>query len=48
MTPIIEDGRTPELYFQERCHIAELLNSADCPGVSVAGLKISQHSNLES
>jgi mannose-6-phosphate isomerase-like protein (cupin superfamily) len=40
MTPIIEDGQTPEFYFQERCYVAELLNSADCPGVSIARARV--------
>ena len=40
MTSIIKNGQTPEFYFQERCHIAELLNSADCPGVSIARARV--------
>jgi mannose-6-phosphate isomerase-like protein (cupin superfamily) len=40
MTSIITNGQTPEFYFQERCHIAELLNSADCPGVSIARARV--------
>ena len=40
MTPIIKDGLTPEFYLQKCCHIAELLNSADCLGVSIARARV--------
>ena len=40
MPRIIQNGQTPEYYFQERCHIAELLNSSDCPGVSIARARV--------
>ncbi len=36
MSSIIIPDKTPEHYFQERCHIAELLNTADRPGMSIA------------
>ncbi|MEY4107091.1 MAG: hypothetical protein RL181_1433 [Bacteroidota bacterium] len=40
MSVIITSGQTPEFYFQERCHIAELLNTADCPGISIARARV--------
>jgi len=40
MPRIIQNGQTPEYYFQERCHIAELLNSSDCPGMSIARARV--------
>jgi hypothetical protein len=40
MSSIITPDQTPEFYFQERCHIAELLNTADCPGLSIARARV--------
>lgn len=40
MPQIIRHDQTPEYYFQERCHIAELLNSTDCPGLSIARARV--------
>ncbi len=40
MTFIITPDQTPEFYFQERCHIAELLNTADSLGVSIARARV--------
>lgn len=40
MPQIIHHHQTPEYYFQERCHIAELLNSPDCPGLSIARARV--------
>lgn len=38
MPQIIKNGQTPEYYFEERCHIAELLNNQDCPGLNAKAL----------
>jgi mannose-6-phosphate isomerase-like protein (cupin superfamily) len=40
MSIIINSDQTPEFYFQERCHIAELLNTVDCPGLSIARARV--------
>ncbi len=40
MSSIITPDQTPEFYFQERCHIAELLNTADCPGLSISRARV--------
>jgi mannose-6-phosphate isomerase-like protein (cupin superfamily) len=40
MSAIITLDQTPEFFFQERCHIAELLNTTDCPGLSIARARV--------
>lgn len=40
MAHIISSDQTQEYYFQERCYIAELLNTADCPGLSIARARV--------
>ena len=40
MSSIITPDLTPEFYFQERCYIAELLNTPDCPGLSIARARV--------
>ena len=42
MPQIIKNGQTPEYYFEERCHIAELLNNQDCPGLSVVRARVEE------
>ena len=40
MSHILSSDQVPEYYFQEHCHIAELLNTADCPGLSIARARV--------
>lgn len=42
MKQIIKNGQVLEYYFEERCHIAELLNNQDCPGVSVVRARVEE------
>ena len=40
MQNIISPEQKHEFYFQERCFITELLNDSDCPGISVARVRV--------
>ncbi len=40
MAQIISPNQVPESYFEEDCFIAELLNSPDCPGLSIARARV--------
>ena len=37
---IIRTADVPEYYFEERCHIKELLNQPDLPGLSIARARV--------
>jgi len=40
MSKIIVQSQVPESYFEEDCFIAELLNTPDCPGLSIARARV--------
>lgn len=40
MPQIIAQNQVQESYFEEDCFIAELLNTSDCPGLSIARARV--------